>query len=129
VACRAAKDCGVDLSRVLIIKSSPEWSMRSVVEGGKMALPSSGKMDWEKITDQKMLEESLICLLYSSGTTGIPKGKGINFAEGDVFADQFQVLCFHTRILCQNVTFRLQCGGKIRKNERKEESPPLNTEL
>jgi 4-coumarate--CoA ligase len=77
VACQAAKDCGVDLSRVLIIKSSPEWSMRSVVEGGEMALPSNGKMDWERITDPKTLEESLICLLYSSGTTGIPKGRSI----------------------------------------------------
>lgn len=74
VAIATAKECGVSLNRVLVIKSSPRWEMRSV-EGNNTALPSDGKMDWERITDQKKLEDSLICLLYSSGTTGVPKGK------------------------------------------------------
>lgn len=74
VACQAAKDCGVDISRVLILKSTPEWSIKSV-HGGKPVLPSKGKLEWERITNPKALEDSLICLLYSSGTTGIPKGK------------------------------------------------------
>lgn len=73
VAIQSAKDCGVPLSRVVVISSSPEWSMR-VVEGNTSCLTSSGKLDWQKITDQKELEESLICLVYSSGTTGVPKG-------------------------------------------------------
>jgi long-subunit acyl-CoA synthetase (AMP-forming) len=72
---QAATECAVDLSRVLVIRSSPGWSMRSVAPGGKSVLPSSGKLDWERITDRQTLEDSLICLLYSSGTTGVPKGK------------------------------------------------------
>jgi 4-coumarate--CoA ligase len=78
VACRAARICGVPLDRVLVVKSSPEWSMKSVAAGGKSVLPSSGMLDWERITDPKALEDSLICLLYSSGTTGIPKGKALS---------------------------------------------------
>lgn len=73
VTIQAAKDCGIPLSRVLVIKSSPKWSMRSV-EGNVACLPSEGKLDWERITDQNELDKSLICLLYSSGTTGVPKG-------------------------------------------------------
>jgi 4-coumarate--CoA ligase len=77
VACQAAKDCGVDLSRVLVITSTLNWTMKSVVPGGKSVLPSKGKLEWERITEPKALEDSLICLLYSSGTTGVPKGKRV----------------------------------------------------
>ena len=73
VAIQSAKECGVPLSRVVVVSSSPEWTMRAV-EGNTSCLPSSGKLDWQKITVQKELEERLICLLYSSGTTGAPKG-------------------------------------------------------
>jgi 4-coumarate--CoA ligase len=73
VAIQTAKECGVPLNRVLVISSSPEWSMRSI-EGNRACLPSNGKIDWKRITDQKELNDSLICLLYSSGTTGPPKG-------------------------------------------------------
>lgn len=73
IAMQAAKDCGVPLSRVLVISSSPEWSMKAI-DGGQTCLPSDGKLDWERITDPVELENSLICLLYSSGTTGVPKG-------------------------------------------------------
>lgn len=74
VACQAAKDCGVDPDRVLVIRSTPDWSIKPVVSTGKSLLPSKGKLEWERITDPATLENSLICLLYSSGTTGIPKG-------------------------------------------------------
>jgi long-subunit acyl-CoA synthetase (AMP-forming) len=81
VTIQAARNCGIPLSRVLVIKSSPRWSMRSV-EGGVDVLPSEGKLDWERITDQKKLDKSLVCLLYSSGTTGVPKGKHFGFPFG-----------------------------------------------
>ena len=35
-------------------------------------------LDWPRITDPKTLDESVICLLYSSGTTGIPKGVNLS---------------------------------------------------
>lgn len=34
------------------------------------------RLEWERITDEKVLEESLVVLIYSSGTTGLPKGEG-----------------------------------------------------
>jgi 4-coumarate--CoA ligase len=77
VTIQAAKQCGIPLSRV--IKSSPEWSMRSI-EGSVACLPSEGKLDWERITNQEKLDKSLICLLYSSGTTGVPKGTFLHSA-------------------------------------------------
>ena len=73
VAVATANECGVPLSRVSVISSSPKWEIRSL-EGQNNCLPSEGKLDWERITDRKELEDSLICLLYSSGTTGAPKG-------------------------------------------------------
>lgn len=73
VAVEAARRCGVPLSRVVVITSSPSWSMVSL-EDEVSVLPSKGKLDWKRITDREELENSLICLLYSSGTTGIPKG-------------------------------------------------------
>jgi 4-coumarate--CoA ligase len=35
---------------------------------------SNEKLDWKRITNKEELENSLVCLLYSSGTTGPPKG-------------------------------------------------------
>ncbi|KFX93069.1 hypothetical protein O988_07008 [Pseudogymnoascus sp. VKM F-3808] len=72
VAVAAAKQCGVPLSRVLCLKSSPEWSLQTVVDG--QSCISNQKLDWKRITDKEELENSLVLLLYSSGTTGPPKG-------------------------------------------------------
>lgn len=73
VAIQAATVSGVPLSRVVVAKSSPNWSMLSV-EGEINAMPEVGRLAWRRITNQDELDNSLICLLYSSGTTGVPKG-------------------------------------------------------
>ena len=74
VAIKSAKECGVPLNRVLVISSGKgKWGFRSV-EGGQNCLERKGMLEWERITDRKKLDSSLVCLLYSSGTTGIPKG-------------------------------------------------------
>jgi acyl-coenzyme A synthetase/AMP-(fatty) acid ligase len=39
------------------------------------SLKETGVLDWERITDPMALKDSLVCLLYSSGTTGVPKDK------------------------------------------------------
>lgn len=53
------------------------------MEDNQACLPSDGKMDWERIADRKELENSLACLLYSSGTTGVPKGRP-TYAQGSL---------------------------------------------
>lgn len=73
VAVAAARQCGVPLNRVLCLKSSPEWSLTTV--GDNQNSISGEKLDWKRITNKEELENSLVCLLYSSGTTGPPKGR------------------------------------------------------
>ena len=34
--------------------------------------------DWDRITDRKTLHDRIICLVYSSGTTGVPKGVNLS---------------------------------------------------
>ncbi|KAF2460313.1 4-coumarate-CoA ligase [Lineolata rhizophorae] len=72
VAIAAAKECGLGLDRVLVLRSYPKMSLRSVE--GDLEMFGQGELDWERITDPQELKDRLICLLYSSGTTGIPKG-------------------------------------------------------
>jgi 4-coumarate--CoA ligase len=72
VAIAAAKDCGIPLDRVLLLESSPERSLKDVKDGKSCI--SHHELDWTRITDKVELENSVICLLYSSGTTGVPKG-------------------------------------------------------
>ena len=72
VAIAAAKQCKVPLDRVLLLESSPSWSLTSI--GTNANLISEKLLSWQRITDQKELKESLICILWSSGTTGLPKG-------------------------------------------------------
>ena len=72
VAIAAATECGVPLHRVLCLASSPKWSLTSV--DNNQDCISKDKLDWKRITDKEELENSLVCLLYSSGTTGSPKG-------------------------------------------------------
>ena len=71
-AIEAAKLCNIPLSRILVMESKQEPSLLSV-EGDVSCIPSQS-LDWMRITDPKELEDTVICLLYSSGTTGIPKG-------------------------------------------------------
>ena len=70
VAVGAAKECGVPLDRVLVLESRSR-TIRSVHSG--ISCMSRQELDWARITDSQELEDSVICLLYSSGTTGVPK--------------------------------------------------------
>jgi len=70
VAIGAAKECGVPLDHVLVLDSRSR-SLTSVRDG--ISCMSQQELDWTRITDPHELEDSVICLLYSSGTTGPPK--------------------------------------------------------
>lgn len=72
-AVEAAKSCGLSLNRVLVIESDyGKWSLKSV--DGKVDCWTDKSLTWQRITDPVELENSIINLLYSSGTTGVPKG-------------------------------------------------------
>ncbi|KAJ9607983.1 hypothetical protein H2200_008062 [Cladophialophora chaetospira] len=72
VATQAAKQCNLPLSRVLLLESSPSWSLKSL--DGKINAISDQKLKWSTITDPTTLKKSLVVILWSSGTTGLPKG-------------------------------------------------------
>jgi 4-coumarate--CoA ligase len=83
VAEKAAQLCGLGVDKVLLLKSrnapggeQKEDSLRDVKKSGPEILKDGGgEMDWKKITDSRLLKTACILLLYSSGTTGVPKGE------------------------------------------------------
>jgi 4-coumarate--CoA ligase len=84
VAIKAAQDCGLPLDRVLVLQSmGGVRSLRDVraqrgnlLDGGEMSWMRKGEMmEWERVTDPTVLRDRVVCLLYSSGTTGVPKGE------------------------------------------------------
>lgn len=77
VAVKAARECGIPLDRVLELESmgGPRY-LKSVASERNLIEGSSGpELDWERVSDKNTLENRIICMLYSSGTTGAPKGK------------------------------------------------------
>jgi 4-coumarate--CoA ligase len=92
VAVEAANSCGVPTSRILMLQSKP--APRLTTLDNDIDVISDQELGWRKITDQEQLESTLVCLLYSSGTSGLPKGmyrKGLKFP----FADQRQQPSLH----------------------------------
>ncbi|KIW95429.1 uncharacterized protein Z519_04013 [Cladophialophora bantiana CBS 173.52] len=72
LATQAAKQCNLPLERILVLQSSPSWSLTSL--DGRINVISDQTLKWERITDPTALKKSLIVILWSSGTTGLPKG-------------------------------------------------------
>jgi 4-coumarate--CoA ligase len=85
VGIEAARQCGLSLDRVLVLESDyGNWSLKTI--DGKLDCCTEKSLTWQRITDPQELEYSIINLLYSSGTTGAPKGK-INTVTRKVQAD------------------------------------------
>ena len=64
--------------RVVVMSEGAEWELRVVKEDGRMGpnlIDEREGLDWERITNPEALENSLVVLIYSSGTTGLPKGE------------------------------------------------------
>ncbi|KNG82458.1 4-coumarate-CoA ligase [Aspergillus nomiae NRRL 13137] len=80
IALQAAEKCAMSPSRVLVLDS----------RGGKRHLAACsqetinlleqypGQLQWEKVSDPAILKSRTSCLIYSSGTTGEPKGVRIS---------------------------------------------------
>ncbi|KAL2821782.1 hypothetical protein BDW59DRAFT_181154 [Aspergillus cavernicola] len=74
-ALEAAQEGGIPLNRVLVLESMEHKRLlRDTVNPERNYLQSNAQLEWDLITDIGALEDTTICLLYSSGTTGPPKG-------------------------------------------------------
>ncbi|KKY37365.1 putative 4-coumarateligase [Diaporthe ampelina] len=60
--------------RLLVLGDDRALELRGQGAEGRLELSPSRTLQWERITNPKELEESIICILFSSGTTGLPKG-------------------------------------------------------
>ncbi|KAF2426569.1 4-coumarate-CoA ligase [Tothia fuscella] len=70
VAVEAAKLCGIPQNRVAVLGA--QWSLKSV--DGSVNVTTEQRLPFPRVTDPLELKNSLIVLLWSSGTTGVPKG-------------------------------------------------------
>lgn len=77
----AARLCEFPSHRCLVLESSPQWRLRMLTGSSRQNIVGESELAWERITVKEELENSLVCLLYSSGTTGAPKG---NFLLGNI---------------------------------------------
>ncbi|KAI9689275.1 MAG: hypothetical protein M1820_010159 [Bogoriella megaspora] len=75
IAEQAAAQVGLSKDRILQIPDEDvgEWRLTRLSDGKDVVANSSGLLSWPKITDPRALEDSLAVLIYSSGTTGLPK--------------------------------------------------------
>ncbi|KAL1601050.1 hypothetical protein SLS59_005719 [Nothophoma quercina] len=100
VAVKAAEEAGWGRNgggRVLLMSEGAEWELKIVRGDGSLGenlVDEKEKLEWERITDQKTLENSLVVLIYSSGTTGLPKGVKLSHtnlvAEAVIPGDMFK---------------------------------------
>ncbi|ORY60279.1 uncharacterized protein BCR38DRAFT_477094 [Pseudomassariella vexata] len=72
VAITAANKVGLPLRRVLSYKGEAELELHEAASGAKLPI-SNQELQWRRITDADELENGIVCLLFSSGTTGLPK--------------------------------------------------------
>ena len=73
MAATAAAEAGLPAQNVLLLESDAgNWSLKSL--DGSVDCIGEQRLEWEKVTDYQALKESLIVILWSSGTTGLPKG-------------------------------------------------------
>jgi 4-coumarate--CoA ligase len=72
VGLRAAKLCGLPSERVIVMGASPSWTLKSA--DGQVTVTTENRLPFPRVTDREELKKSLIMLLWSSGTTGVPKG-------------------------------------------------------
>lgn len=72
VAMAALKRADINNVRLLIVDSKLPFDLQT--ENDRRSILDTTRLEWEKIQDKEILENRIACLVYSSGTTGIPKG-------------------------------------------------------
>lgn len=68
----AAELAGLPKRNIVVLES--QFDIRLASADGALQCDFTSGLDWERITDPDELENSRVCILYSSGTTGLPKG-------------------------------------------------------
>ena len=64
-------------------------------------------LDWRRITDRKELETATVTLIYSSGTTGLPKGVPLSH-RNMVSAAVISRRCFMEQVRAANPEFEFR---------------------
>ncbi|UQC79461.1 AMP-binding enzyme [Colletotrichum lupini] len=80
LAAAGGSAAGLPDDRILYIGDSHEFQLFEAKTDKRVPL-SSQELDWERVTDQMRLENTVGCYIYSSGTTGIPKAVKISHAN------------------------------------------------
>lgn len=74
-ATEAARTSGIPPERVLIMHPmSSRRALTSLADPSQNYLDETRELPWDRMADQKTLQDRTAALLYSSGTTGPPKG-------------------------------------------------------
>ncbi|OAL49911.1 4-coumarate-CoA ligase-like protein [Pyrenochaeta sp. DS3sAY3a] len=100
VAIKAAEEAGWGANgggRVILMSEGKEWALNAFQENGQLGpnlIDLNDNLPWPRITDPQELANSLIILIYSSGTTGLPKGVKLSHrnlvAEAVIPGDMFK---------------------------------------
>ncbi|KAK2604622.1 hypothetical protein N8I77_007535 [Diaporthe amygdali] len=73
--------------RLLVLGGDPGLELKVQGSGRRLELSPSRTLRWERISDPKELENTVICILFSSGTTGLPKG--VKLSHSMLFSEAY----------------------------------------